>query len=132
MAIDEIRALIDRHVRPDMQTPVEGIMIARHEVSALESSMSGTVMAMIAQGMKRLALGDRVYEYGPGQYLVSSLDLPVTGQFIDASPALPALGFGMILDPASIAELLLQGGPASIPDARGTPPSGMMVSNAPA
>jgi len=131
MILEELRDLIERHVRPDMSTPVEGVMIARDEVSTLEASMSGTVMALVAQGRKRLALGDRVYEYGPGQYLVSSLDLPVTGQFLDAGPDRPALGFGMLLDPAAIAELLLQGGAAAMPDGRGTPPSGIMVSEAP-
>lgn len=131
MILDELRDLIARHARPDMSTPVAGIMIARDEVSTLEASMSGTVMALVAQGRKRLALGDRVYEYGPGQYLVSSLDLPVTGQFLDAGPDSPALGFGMLLDPAAIAELLLQVGAGSTPDGRGTPPSGLTVSEAP-
>lgn len=131
MAIDELRDLIGRHALPDMTTPIEGVMIARHDVSVLESSMSGSVMALIAQGMKRIALGDRVYEYGAGQYLVSSLDLPVTGQFIDASPERPALGFGMLLHPASIAELLLQADASAIRDGKGSPPSGMTVSEAP-
>ena len=49
--------------------------------------MSGTVLAIIAQGDKRLALGDRVYEYGAGQYLVASVDLPVTGHFVDTARA---------------------------------------------
>jgi len=53
--------------------------------------MSGTVLAVVAQGGKRLALGDRVYEYGAGQYPSSpSVDLPVTGHVIDAAPAIPS------------------------------------------
>ena len=132
MAIDEIRDLIRRHARPDMTTPIDGIMVASHAVSLLEPSMTGSVMALIAQGMKRLALGNRVYEYGVGQYLVSSLDLPVTGQFIDASPERPALGFGMLLHPAGIADLLLQAGSAGARDSRGNPPSGLHVNDAPA
>ncbi|WP_137150912.1 AraC family transcriptional regulator [Devosia sp. FKR38] len=132
MPLDELRSLIDRHARADMSTPIDGVLIARHDVSELESSMTSSVMALIAQGMKRLALGDCVYEYGPGEYLVSSLDLPVTGQFIDASPDCPALGFGMMLHPASIAELLLQAGASDLRDGRGSPPSGMTVSTAPA
>lgn len=132
MPLVEMRELIARHARPDMQTPIEGLLIARHDVSALEPSMSGSVMALIAQGMKRLALGERVYEYAAGQYLVSSLDMPVTGQFIDAAPDQPALGMGLVLHPPSIAELLLAAG-SSIPhDGRGEPPSGMAVSAAPA
>ncbi|MCW2919366.1 MAG: AraC family transcriptional regulator, partial [Actinomycetia bacterium] len=69
--------------------------------------MSGTVLAVVAQGGKRLALGDRVYEYGGGQYLVASVDLPVTGHVVDTAPGRPTLGFGMTLGPAAIAELLL-------------------------
>ena len=131
-SIEELRQLIDRHARPDMSTPIPGVMVARHDVSILEPSMSGSVMALIAQGTKRMALGDRVYEYGAGQYLVASIDLPVTGQFLEASPDRPALGFGLTLDPAGIAELLLQAGSDSVRGGHGAPPSSMIVSDAPA
>lgn len=130
MLLEELSTLIDRHARADMTTPIDGVLIARHHVSELESSMSGSVMALIAQGKKRLALGDSLYEYGPGEYLISSLDLPVTGQFIGISPVRPALGFGMVLHPPSIAELLLQAGSSDLRNGRGSPPSGMAVSTA--
>jgi len=130
MPIDELNTLIARHVCPDGTTPVDGILLGSHDTSAVESTMSGSVMALIGQGRKRLALGDRVYEYGVGQYLVSSLDLPVTGQFIDASSELPALGFGMLLDPAMIADLLLQSHAPTLADRR-PPPSALLVSDAP-
>ncbi|SDJ03799.1 AraC-type transcriptional regulator N-terminus [Nonomuraea jiangxiensis] len=93
--------------------------------------MSGTVLAVVARGGKRLALGDHVYDYGPGQYLVASVDLPVTGHAINVSPGRPALGFGMTLEPAAIAELLLQVGPETLPQARGTVRPGIAVSDAP-
>jgi AraC-like DNA-binding protein len=130
--IEELRDRIDAFTRARRPLPVEGVLVGRHDVSEEETSMTGTVLALIAQGKKRLALGERVYEYGVGQYLVASLDLPVTGQFVDASPDEPALGFGLLLDPATIADLLLQAGPGSVPDGRGTPPSGLAVSDAPA
>ena len=69
--IEELRTLIERHAVPDMSTPIPGIMIARNEISAHEQTMSGTVMALVAQGAKRIALGNKVYEYRPGQYLVA-------------------------------------------------------------
>ena len=62
---------------------------------------------LIAQGSKRLAIGDRVYDYGPGQYLVASVDLPITGHYTHASADEPALGFGLVLRPSAIASLLL-------------------------
>jgi len=112
MSLDELRELLERHGRPGLTTAIDGVRVCKvdHTVSP-ESSMSGTVLAVIAQGSKRLALGDGVYEYGAGQYLVASVDLPVTGHVVDVGPGHPALGFGMTLEPAAIAELLLQAGP---------------------
>ncbi|MFG2074582.1 AraC family transcriptional regulator [Nonomuraea maritima] len=130
MSLDELRELLRRHARPGLTTAIDGVRVcmADHAVAPV-SSMSGTVLAIVAQGGKRLALGDRVYEYGTGQYLVASVDLPVTGHFVDT--ARPSLGFGMTLEPAVIAELLLQAGPGELPRATAAAPPGIAVSDAP-
>jgi len=130
MHLEELQALIERHARQDMTTPIEGVMVARQEDSDVAPSMSGSVMALIVQGGKRICLGKRLYEYRAGQYLVASIDLPITGKYIDASPRHPALGFGLMLQPASIAELLLQAPAGSLPISSGNVPSSMAVSNA--
>jgi AraC-like DNA-binding protein len=107
--LDELRTLIARHARPDLSTPIEGVLLSRVDRPSKPAvSMTGTVVALVAQGAKRLALGDRVYDYGAGQYVVASIDMPIIGQFTEASPAEPALGFGLVLKPAAVAELLLQ------------------------
>jgi len=64
-------------------------------------------MALIAQGAKRLAIGERTYEYRAGEYLVASVDLPITGHFSEASRVEPALGFGLVIRPMAVAALLL-------------------------
>lgn len=130
MSLKELRSLIARHAREDMSTAIAGVMLASQAHSEFSASMSGSVMALIAQGRKRLALGDRIYDYEAGQYLIASVDLPVSGQFIDATTKQPALGFGIILEPAVIAELLLQAAPGAVPPASGAPPSSMAVSDA--
>ncbi len=125
MPLEELRALLDRHARPDWTTPIDGVLISKVDRSDPPApSMTGMVLAVIAQGAKRLALGDRVFEYGAGQYLVASVDLPVTGQFTGADPEHPALGFGLTLDPSAVAELLLQAGPGTTSRLGGGPPSG--------
>src|SRR5258708_38227029 len=87
----------------DLATAIDGVRICKVDHNTPpESSMSGTMLAVIAQGAKRLALGDRFYDYGSGQYLVASGDVPVTGHVPDADPVRPALGFGMNLGPAMI------------------------------
>ena len=126
--LDELRSLLARHARPDSTTAVDGVLISKVDRPEPPSpSMSGTVLAVIAQGAKRLSLGDRVYEYRAGQYLVASVDLPVTGHFVEASPRRPALGFGLTLRPDHIAELLLGAGPGEAP---GAAPPGIAVSDA--
>ncbi|MEU2337081.1 AraC family transcriptional regulator [Streptomyces sp. NPDC006654] len=133
MHLEELRSLLTRHARPDWTTAIDGVLISKVDRSdPPEPSMSGTVLAVIAQGSKRLALGDRVYEYGAGQYLVASVDLPVSGQFTRADSEQPALGFGLVLEPPVVAELLLQAGPGDTPRTGGGAPSGVIVSDAPA
>ena len=68
----------------------------------------------MAQGGKRLLLGDQVFEYRAGQCLVVTADLPVTGHFFDASPERPSLGMGLMLRPAAIAPLVLQPPPTLV------------------
>lgn len=132
MYLEELRTLLDRHVRPDWTTAIDGVLISKVERSDPPApSMSGTVLAVIAQGAKRLALGDRMFEYRAGQYLVASVDLPVTGQFVGACPERPALGFGLTLEPSAVAELLLQAGSADAPRSGGSALPGIAVSDAP-
>lgn len=115
-----------------MTTAIDGVLISKVEQSTVPSpAMSGMVLALVAQGGKRIALGDRIYEYRAGQYLVASVDLPITGQFIEASRARPALGFGLILHPATVADLLLQAAPGDLPTTAGGAPSSMAVNDAP-
>jgi AraC-like DNA-binding protein len=132
----ELRELIVRHARPDETTAIEGVLLSAAErPGEPRASTSGTVTAVIAQGAKRLAIGERVYEYGPGQYLVASVDLPITGHYTRASTEEPALGFGLILRPSAIASLLLErdGPAASRPPRRPRPgpaPAGIGVAAA--
>ncbi|MGC4942459.1 AraC family transcriptional regulator [Kribbella sp. DT2] len=129
----EFRDLVQRHARPDLTTAIDGVRLCRADREvAPESGTTGTVLAIVAQGTKRLALGEDLFEYGAGQYLVASLDLPVTGHFVEATPAGPALAFGMTLEPAVIADLLLQAGPADLPETSEAARPGLAVSDAPA
>jgi len=115
----ELRALIRRHARPDEMTAIEGVLLsAAGRPGEPEASTTGTVMALIAQGAKRLAIGDRVYDYRPGEYLVASVDLPITGHYTHADTDEPALGFGLILRPSAIGSLVLEAETAPEPTPR--------------
>ncbi|WP_328815668.1 AraC family transcriptional regulator [Nonomuraea cypriaca] len=110
--LDEIRTLVAAHARPDLTTPIGGLLLSKVGTSAPDYSLTEPLLVVMAQGGKRLLLGDQVYEYRAGECLVVTADLPVTGNFIDATPQAPALGLGLVLRPAAIAPLLLEA-PAS-------------------
>jgi AraC-like DNA-binding protein len=130
-AIAELRRLIARHARPDETTALSGVLLsAAIRAGEPRASTSGTVLALIAQGAKRLAIGDRVYDYGPGEYLVASVNLPITGHYTRASADEPALGFGLVLRPAAVASLALETGASRPPGRAGPAPPGLGVAEA--
>ncbi|WP_432832048.1 AraC family transcriptional regulator [Dactylosporangium sp. CA-092794] len=134
MSLDELRDLLARHARPDLRTRIDGVLIMRadHPYPPAPTTY-GKVLVVVGQGTKRCGLGDRVYEYRAGQYLVASVDLPVTSHFTEAAPDRPGLGVGLALDPNVVAELLLQANPGTLPPAgNGAPPPGLAVSTTPA
>jgi AraC-like DNA-binding protein len=135
MSVSELSTLIERHAgHGTTLTAIPGVVVARMDSAGpQDESTTGTVLAVIAQGTKRLSIGDVVHVYGPGDYLVASVDLPVAGHFTDASPEHPALGFGLELRPEVIAELMLTTAAADFArPARGeSSPPAIAVSTAP-
>jgi len=85
------------------------------------------VVALVAQGAKRAVLGNQVFDYAAGQFLVVTLDLPLTSSTTVASAAEPFLGLSMPLDPAIIAELLIE---ADLPAQAAPPGPALSVSDA--
>lgn len=66
------------------------------------------VMALVAQGAKRSVLGGQVFDYAAGQFLIVTVDLPLTSHIVAASADEPFLAFGLPLDPPTVAQLLLE------------------------
>ena len=65
--------------------------------------MAEPTLAVIAQGVKETTLNGRTFTYGPGQFLVVSVELPVIGHLVQASADEPFLAFVLELRPAKIA-----------------------------
>ena len=133
MNLSTLRDLIARHTDDGARTISDGVVIASvAETGPPTMSPTGTVMVVMAQGAKRMALGDRVHEYRAGHCMIASVDLPVTGHFVEASADRPALGFALTLRPAAIAELVLHPAASDLPRAaRGTTPPGIAIHPAP-
>ncbi|WKB55942.1 AraC family transcriptional regulator [Eleftheria terrae] len=65
-------------------------------------------LCVVAGGAKRVMLQDEAYLYDRSRYLVASVELPVSGQVVQATPDAPYLCVRLDLDPGEIAGLLLQ------------------------
>ncbi|GHE03475.1 AraC family transcriptional regulator [Streptomyces alanosinicus] len=116
MALDELCTLLARHARADTTTAIENLLIGREEADSPAPPATGTFMALIAQGAKRMAYGDHVYDYRAGQYLAVSVAMPLKCRFIEATPERPVLGLCLRLQPSEVAEVMLQAAPGTIAD----------------
>ena len=94
--LDEIRHRIAAHARPDLSTPIDGLLMSKVTTAsaAPEYSLTEPLVVVMAQGGKRLLLGDEVHEYRAGQCLVVTANLPVTGHYIDIAPGCTFAGHG--------------------------------------
>ncbi|MFG1398204.1 AraC family transcriptional regulator [Roseixanthobacter pseudopolyaromaticivorans] len=126
--IVELRTLIIRHAG-QQATPralPDIVLAVADSLSEPRGHSPGPTFALVAQGAKRAVLGDKVFDYAAGQYLIVALELPLVASLTRASRDEPFLGFGLILDPLAVAELLLEAG---LDEPRGAPP-GIAVSTA--
>ncbi|GKV86649.1 AraC family transcriptional regulator [Pectobacterium atrosepticum] len=64
-----------------------------------------SMICFILQGSKRVAINDTLLSYNSEQYLISALDLPLSGQILDAEGGRPYVALSLVLDPAILAEL---------------------------
>ncbi|MFP7168642.1 AraC family transcriptional regulator [Terribacillus sp. 7520-G] len=92
------------------ETSIPSLFFIRH------SSAYGPVhsvykpsVCIIVQGEKELLLGQERLLYGPNHYLVASVDLPVSGQILEASDSAPYLAMKMEFTPAEILEVMEEG-----------------------
>jgi len=120
----ELRELITRHVLADgvPQRLLPNVTLGRNIAPTPPFAyVAEPLFALVAQGVKHIGVGNEVFDYGAGQYLIVSVDLPLEGHVIKATANAPFLGLGFTLRPESIAALLLEANVAS-PSPHSAPP----------
>jgi AraC-like DNA-binding protein len=130
----EIAAFVNRHTDGkgdgSHQTDIAPLGFARESLTGtMLHGVSTPMLAIVVQGRKGAALGEEVYRYGEAQYLVVSVDQPIGGFIIEATPDRPYLGFRLDLDPRELCELIaIQ--TTAIADKKETSVRGFFVSTA--
>lgn len=89
------------------ETAVKGLHVHRIvHCGGPSHGMQTPALGLIAQGSKRIMVGDELYVYDPMHYLVSSVDLPVMGQVTGATEDKPYLGLRLDMDVEEITALI--------------------------
>lgn len=90
------------------ETAIKTLTIRRcEEPTELASYIHEPSICLIAQGAKRVFLGDEVYEYDAHHYLIASVNLPIVAQVFDASKERPYLSLKLDLDQREISRMML-------------------------
>ena len=88
-------------------TRVPGLALVRR--TAPTAPCTGTYMPsliVVAQGRKRVDLGQTTFFYDASRFLLTSIDLPIVSQVVEASEERPLLALSLQLDIAMVRELL--------------------------
>jgi AraC-like DNA-binding protein len=88
-------------------TAIPGLsLFRREEQTEPVTGMYEPSICMVAQGAKRVLLGDDTYVYDAHHYLITSVHLPTVVQIIEASREKPYLGLRLKFDLREISQLM--------------------------
>ena len=107
--LDELRELIGRHCGgARWPTSIPRVTLMRANAPTVPvGALYQPALCIVAQGGKRVRLGEKMFEYGTAKYLIGSVDLPISGEVYEASEQTPYLAMSIGLDPATLAAMLL-------------------------
>lgn len=123
--LQELARLIERYAPDDGVYETEVPRLAAIRMSRPTEpihALHQPALCIVAQGRKQVMLGSEIFEYGPGQHLVFSVDLPIVGQIVEA----PYLCLRLDLDATQLGGLMLDAAPARA--LTGAAPRGLILS----
>jgi AraC-like DNA-binding protein len=109
--LDAVRRFADFHA--DAQgvavTPIPGLTCIRAtRPSELLYAISRPLVALVVQGSKRVMVGNQNHDFGAGDSLLITADIPTVSQITRANAAAPYYSLVLDLDPAVIKSLVLE------------------------
>ncbi|MDE1175698.1 MAG: AraC family transcriptional regulator [Edaphobacter sp.] len=117
----ELSLLVAKHVQREgvISTALAHLYLYRYtSLSPSERGIPGPSICVVVQGAKQTMLGDSSHLQPAGDYMITPIDLPVTGNVVKASISVPFLGLRYDLDINRIASFSLD---SDLKSARRTP-----------
>ncbi|WP_321472166.1 AraC family transcriptional regulator [uncultured Paludibaculum sp.] len=108
-ALAELARKIDLYMGSQVKrvTDIPGLMLVRRtELTAPACMTYEPSIAVIAQGRKRVELGRTTFLYGESRFLLTSVDLPITSQVVEASKEVPFLALSLTFEMPVVREML--------------------------
>jgi AraC-like DNA-binding protein len=105
----EARLILTRHCKQDRLylSAMPGVHLMRFGWRSLPLvSIQFPCMALVLQGTKSVEFGGQHLEYGAGQYLLASVDVPAASRIVNASKTHPLLAVAVQIDFAEVKEVL--------------------------
>jgi AraC-like DNA-binding protein len=110
-ALSEMARLIERHTAGDgvFPTTLERLVLIRSSRPTMPMPIVyEPSLCLVAQGRKQAVLGDRAFVYDPARYLIVSVELPVVGHVVEATPDEPYLCMALNFDSVALSDLVMQ------------------------
>ena len=107
--LEELVSRIGAHA-PSMgehSTAIDGLVLFRRtQATACYHAAVEPSLTVFVQGKKRMSMGGTPYLCGPSSFFLSSIDVPIESQILEASEEVPLLSMLLRLDMAIVREIL--------------------------
>lgn len=112
--IEEVREVLARSVArwtansDALETAIPGLLLVRREAPTDPFiCMYEPSVVLVLQGPKRIVVGDDAFEWAGHEFVLTSVDIPVISQVLEASKEKPHLALRLRLDQRAIAEMMV-------------------------
>ena len=109
--LDLVRRHADAHADRSgfAPTPFRGLGVVRQlHPGELQVAVQKPLIAICLQGRKRVTMGTADFDYGAGEALLITADVPTTSRILEASPTSPYYALALELDPALLRSLSVE------------------------
>lgn len=108
--LETARRYTEAHADADgvAETPIPGLTLIRQTTpTALQYAINKPLVALVLQGSKRLTMGSSTFDYGAGESLLITADVPTVSQITRANISVPYFSVVVDLDPSVIETLVV-------------------------
>ena len=91
-----------------VETAIPGLLLVRRQAPTEPfSCMYEPSVLLVLQGPKRIVVGEDAFEWAGHEFVLTSVDMPVISQVLEASKEKPHLALRLKLDQRAIAEMMV-------------------------